>query len=142
GYDQIVERPEERVRVVVVEELLGVQPEGARPCHRPSVDDRAGGLRVAVRAIRAAGEEDRTPALQESGGRQREFLVAPSPAAAADRDGRLSSGDDRDRSRGGIPSKSLRNHDRSRLASLYLHRGSKHVRGIATSLRFLQRRLV
>src|SRR5439155_11368298 len=107
GYDQIAERAEERIRVVVVEELLGVQPEGARPRHRPSVDDRAGGLRVAVRAIRAAGEDDRAPALQESGGRQREFLVAPSPTAAADRDGRLSSGDDRDRSRGGIPSKSL-----------------------------------
>src|SRR5439155_9733181 len=98
------------------------------------------GLRVAVRAIRAAGEDDRTPALPESGGRQREFLVAPSPTAAADRDGRLSSGDDRDRSRGGIPSKSLRNHNRSHLASLSFHRGRKNVRGIALSLRFLPRR--
>jgi len=69
GYDQIAERAEERIRVVVVEELLGVQSEGARPSHRPSVDDRAGGLRVAVRAIRAAGEEDRGPAVQKFGGR-------------------------------------------------------------------------
>src|SRR5436309_1685392 len=141
GYDQVAERAEERIRVVVVEELLGLQSEGARPCHGPSVDNRAGGLRVAVRAIRAAGEEHRGPALQEFGGRQREFLVAPSPASAADRDGRLSSGDDRDRSRGGIPSKSLRNHDRSRVTSLSFHRGGENVRGIAPSLRFLPRRL-
>ena len=137
GYDQIAERAEERMRVVVVEEHLGVQSEGARPCHRRSVDDRPGGLRVAVRAIRPAGEEDRGPALQESGGRQRDFLVAPSLAAAADRDGRLPSGDDRHRSRGLIPSKSLRNHDRSNVTSLSFHRGRENVRGIAPSLRFL-----
>src|SRR5438034_6570554 len=83
GYDQIAERAEERIRVVVVEELLGVQSEGARACHRLFVYDRARGLRVAVRPIRAVGEEDRGPALQESGGLRRNFLVAPSPAASA-----------------------------------------------------------
>src|SRR5207249_7763301 len=48
-----------------------------------------------------------------------------------------SSGDDRHGSRGRIPSKSLRNHDRSNVTSLSFHRGRENVRGIAPSLRFL-----
>src|SRR5207237_8009428 len=36
-----------------------------------------------------------------------------------------------------IPSKSLRNHDRSNVTSLSFHRGRENVRGIAPSLRLL-----
>jgi len=96
GVDEIAQRVEKRVGIVVGQEAARRKAGGRGPVDRGRIGDRAGRVGRTVDAVGAGTGDDRGSAGggQELGGRQRKFLIAAPFALSGDANRRFAAGDD------------------------------------------------
>ncbi len=94
GYDEIVQRCKYAIGIVVREAGFGVDPGCARTPQRVGCKDRSGIVFAAVDSVGICGERpNAVPAVSGNAETQQKFGIAPTAAAAADRNGRFTAGD-------------------------------------------------